>query len=69
MNNLYNNNDSFRQYVDRYCVKHEVIPEVALTHSMVKSAAEYYEAAEKKKIGVTEVKVGCGGALPGGCDK
>ncbi|MCQ2771361.1 MAG: hypothetical protein MJ236_06160 [Clostridia bacterium] len=32
----YNKNDRFKQYVDRYCEKHHVTVDVALTHEVVK---------------------------------
>ena len=62
MNKLYEENDSFKQYVDRYCVKHEIDRETALTHSVIRNAAEYYKGAEKGKIGVVQMDAGCGGA-------
>ncbi len=62
MRKLYETNDGFRQYVDKYCVKHEIDRETAFTHSVIRNAYEYYENAEKGKISVTEVKAGCGGA-------
>lgn len=62
MRKLYETNDGFRQYVDKYCVKHEIDRETAFTHSVIRNAFEYYENAEKGKISVTEVKAGCGGA-------
>lgn len=42
LENLYSNSDGFQQYVDRYCEKHNVVKEVALTHSTVINAAQYY---------------------------
>jgi hypothetical protein len=62
MRSFYENNEKFRNYVDRYCVKHGVSVDAALTHSTVRNAYEYYQDAEKGKISVSEVKVGCGGA-------
>lgn len=62
MRQLYDTNEGFRQYVDKYCVKHEIDRETAFTHSVIRNAFEYYENAEKGKISVAEVKAVCGGA-------
>lgn len=62
MRSLYENNEAFRNYVDRYAVKHEVSTDVALTHSTVRNAYEYYLDAEKKKATTITVNAGCGGA-------
>ena len=59
---MYEENDAFRQYVDKYCTKHEIGPKTAFTHAMVKIIADYYREAEKGKISVSEVNAGCGGA-------
>ena len=53
---LYKVNEGFRQYVERYCRKHEIIVEEALQHAMVRSAAEYYYAVETGKKSVTEAR-------------
>ena len=66
MKGFYEANEGFRQYVDRYCTKEEVSPEVAFTHSVVRNAYEYYKDAESKKISVSELKAGCSGAVAGG---
>lgn len=60
-----------QEYIEKYCKKHEVTPEEARSHSMVKAVAEYYETVNIGKIGtidgtidgeisVTEVNAGCG---------
>lgn len=61
------------QYIEKYCKKHEVTPEEARSHSVVKAVAEYYETVNIGKIGtidgeisVTEINAGCGGAELGG---
>lgn len=61
------------QYIEKYCKKHEVTPEEARSHSVVKAVAEYYETVNIGKIGtidgeisVTEVNAGCSGAELGG---
>ncbi len=60
MRSLYDTSAGFKQYVDRYCQKHEIDRETAFTHSVIRNAFEYYENAEKGKISSTEIKVGCG---------
>ena len=67
MRSFYENNEAFRNYVDQYCVKHDIDREAAFTHSVIRNAYEYYENAEKGKISVTEVKAGCGAASGGDC--
>lgn len=55
------------EYIEKYCRKHEVTPDEARSHSVVKAVAEYYETANIGKIGtidgeisVTEINAGCG---------
>ena len=62
-----------QEYIEKYCKKHEVTPEEARSHSVVKAVAEYYETVNIGKIGtidgeisVTEINAGCGGAELGG---
>lgn len=57
------------EYISKYCVKHKIDRETALTHATVKSVAEYYEHVNDGKISVTEQSVvyGCGGADVGEC--
>lgn len=62
------------QYIEKYCKKHEVTPEEARSHSVVKAVAEYYETVNIGKIGtidgeisVTEINAGCGAASGGDC--
>ena len=62
-----------QEYIEKYCKKHEVTPEEARSHSVVKAVAEYYETVNIGEIGtidgeisVTEINVGCGGAELGG---
>ena len=66
---MYEENKDFRRYVDGHAKQYDLTIEQALTHSVVRNAAEYYEAAENGKISVSEVNAGCGGAIAGGCDK
>lgn len=66
MQDFYEKSQSFHQYVDKYCLKHEIDKETAFCHSVIRNAYEYYKDAEKGKISVTKVDVGCGGAEMGG---
>jgi len=46
----YNTNQDFKEYVDRYCNKHKVTVEEALTHAIVRAVEEdYRERMEDKK--------------------
>ena len=47
---LYENNEEFKAYVDKYSNQRKITIEEALSHALVKSAGDYY--TEKK----TEVK-------------
>ena len=42
MTNFYNNNKNFKEYVDKYCKKHGISVETALTHRLIKEVAEQY---------------------------
>ncbi len=42
MLNEYRNNSNFRNYVDRYAVKHRLILDEALEHELVRQAYLYY---------------------------
>ena len=66
MKSFYETNEGFKHYVDGYCRKHEVSPDIAFTHRNVIDAYEYYKDAESKKISVSELKAGCSGAVAGG---
>ena len=39
----YNLNEDFRQYVDKYCKKHNVTPEQAVEHKLVQYVLEEYK--------------------------
>lgn len=41
---------NIEEYTRRYCIKHEVSPDEAITHSMVRYTTEYYEEQEKDKV-------------------
>ena len=66
MRKLYEENEGFKQYVDRYCVKEEVTKDEAFTHSVVKNAYEYYKDDNKATVTKTDVNYGCGGTIAGG---
>lgn len=40
---LYEQNDDFKRYVDRYCVKHRISVEQALQHYLVQMAGRQYK--------------------------
>lgn len=67
MRSFYESNEVFKNYVDRYSVKHEVSTEEALTHSTVRNAYEYYLDAEKREASRIALNAGCGGAEMGEC--
>ena len=41
-NILYEKNEDFKEYVDRYCKKHNIPVQEALDHYIVKDVAKYY---------------------------
>lgn len=43
MKNFYDTNSDFKDYVDKYCTKHQLTVEVALEHKLVKEVAKYYK--------------------------
>ena len=40
---FYEENDKFRQYVDKYCKTRHIDKETALSHELVRQAAIYYD--------------------------
>ena len=57
---LYETNMNFKRYVDLYCVKHELVPEQAFEHAIVRYYAEYLEkSAEGKIVTTTQITGGC----------
>jgi hypothetical protein len=38
----YNENIEFKEYVDKYCTKHRLMPEEATQHLIVKNVEEQY---------------------------
>ena len=45
---LYEKSEEFREYVKKYAIKHDVTPEEALTHKIVKNVAVDYGEKEKR---------------------
>lgn len=57
---LYDENKDFRDYVDKYCIKHQITPDEAIEHYLIKAYAVYLaKRAEGKTITTTEIKCGC----------
>ena len=44
----------FNAYVDRYCVKHQVTPEIACQHALVIEAYNLYKDKSEEKKGEEE---------------
>lgn len=44
---FYNENKKFKDYVDRYCVKHKIDVKIALKHIIVIETAKLYSFKEK----------------------
>lgn len=40
---FYDQNENFKEYVDKYCRKHKVDVETALSHKVVKEVKKQYE--------------------------
>ena len=47
MNDLYNNNADFREYVNRYCKTYKLTVEEALSHRIVKEVAMQMQEGRK----------------------
>ena len=48
---IYEENEDFKMYVDKYCTKTRISVEEAIKHVLVKDAGEYYkQLADTKKI-------------------
>ena len=45
---VYEKSESYREYVRKYAIKHNVTPEEALTHKIVKNVAVDYGKKEKR---------------------
>ena len=55
--------EAFKEYLHKYCVKHEISEDEALTHSTVRNAYEYYLDAEKHNASRITLNAGCGAAM------
>ena len=40
----------FEEFIKKYCVKHEITPEEAKKHKLVKEVESYYADKEKDKV-------------------
>lgn len=47
MKQLYEDNNDFKEYVDKYSKKHKCTVDQAFTHAMVKEVYEYYKENNK----------------------
>lgn len=47
---LYEQNEDFKRYVDRYCVKHRISVDEALQHYLVQAAGRVYKEQAETKI-------------------
>lgn len=50
MKELYENNENFKRYVDKYCRTYRVTVEVALTHRLVKDVGSHYQELALRKV-------------------
>jgi hypothetical protein len=47
---LYEQNEDFKRYVDRYCVKHRISVDEALQHYLVQMAGRMYKEQMDNKV-------------------
>nr|DAH37439.1 MAG TPA: TRANSCRIPTIONAL REPRESSOR COPG REPRESSOR, DNA-BINDING PROTEIN, PROTEIN-DNA.95A [Caudoviricetes sp.] len=47
---LYAENEDFKRYVDRYCVKHRISVDEALQHYLVRMAGRMYKEQMDNKV-------------------
>lgn len=47
---LYEQNEDFKRYVDRYCVKHCISVDEALQHYLVQAAGRVYKEQSNNKV-------------------
>lgn len=45
---MYLTDDKFRQYVDKYCMKHRIPPETAVKCLIVRGYADYLKGGDRK---------------------
>ena len=48
LNELYENNKDFKEYVDKYSKTHNITVETAMTHKLVKNVADQISEKEKR---------------------
>lgn len=48
MREQYDDDPRFREYVDRYSKAREIVTSEALTHALIKSAADYYKGLKNE---------------------
>ena len=49
MEELYRRNKDFREYIDKYCEKHQITMDVAFTHAIVRAIALIHETITQKR--------------------
>lgn len=42
---MYESNEEFKRYVDKYCLQHMLTIDVALEHALILEVAKYYAEA------------------------
>lgn len=47
---LYEQNEDFKRYIDRYCVKHRISVEEALQYYLVQMAGQMYKEQMDNKV-------------------
>ena len=47
MRKQYNENEDFKEYVDKYCKKHKCTVDQAFAHALIKEVSEHYKNKEK----------------------
>lgn len=50
MIDLYKTNQDFRDYVERYCKKHDISKYEAMSHKLVQGVAEYYKDLQENNL-------------------
>ena len=45
---LYENNEEFKEYVEKYAKQHNITKETAMTHKIVKNVADQISEKEKR---------------------
>lgn len=58
--NLYDTNNDFKNYVEKYIFKHHVTLEEALKHVMVREYAKYLMEGNHAPSSISRIHVDCG---------